>query len=157
MSEMERSFDWDEEISNDSEFTILEEGDYDFEILKFERGRSKGSERTPSSPMAILSIKISNGANSTVITDYLTLHSKMEWRLSQFFRSIGQKKAGEAYRMNWSSVPGAKGRCKVKIEKYTTDKGEERESNKIEKYYDYTAPAPAITSMPHHSWKPGEF
>lgn len=149
MSEFERNFDWDEEISKESEFELVPAGDYDFEVVKFERSRSKGSDRLPSSPMAVLTIKVSNGNESANVTDYLILHSKTEWKLSQFFRSIGQKKAGEAYRMNWSAVPGAKGRCKVKVEKYTTDKGEERESNKIDKYYDYIPPA--------NSWKPGEF
>lgn len=149
MSEIERSFDWDEEISKESEFELVPAGDYDFEVVKFERSRSKGSDRLPSSPMAVLTLRVSNGKESVNVTDYLILHSKTEWKLSQFFRSIGQKKAGEAYRMNWSAVPGARGRCKVKVEKYTTDRGEERESNKIDKYYDYIPPAT--------SWKPGEF
>ena len=149
MSEIERSFDWDEEISKESEFELVPAGDYDFEVVKFERSRSKGSDRLPSSPMAVLTLRVSNGKESVNVTDYLILHSKTEWKLSQFFRSIGQKKAGEAYRMNWSAVPGARGRCKVEVEKYTTDKGEERESNKIDKYYDYIPPT--------NSWKPGEF
>ncbi len=150
MSEFEeRSFDWDEEISKESEFELVPAGDYDFEVVNFERSRSKGSDRLPSSPMAVLTLRVSNGKESANVTDYLILHSKTEWKLSQFFRSIGQKKAGEAYRMNWNAVSGAKGRCKVRVEKYTTDKGEERESNKIDKYYDYIPPAT--------SWKPGEF
>lgn len=154
MSESEREYGWDDEISRDDEFVVLPEGDYDFEVTSFERGRSKGSDSIPPSNMAVLEIKITDGQNSVHVKDYLVLHSKMEWKLSQFFRSIGQKKQGETVRMNWNAVPGAKGRCKVIVDKYTNDKGQTRESNKIAKYYDYTAPA--ITSTAR-GWKPGAF
>ena len=133
----ERELSWDDEISQESEYTLLEPGDYDFEVKKFERGRSKGSDNIPASNMAIIELKVSNGKNSTNITDYLVLHTKMEWKLSQFFCSIGQKKHGEPLKMNWSKVVGAKGRCKVKVEDYVNDKGEKRTSNKIDKYYDF--------------------
>lgn len=133
----EKELGWDDEIEKESEFTVLKAGDYDFEITSFVRSRSKGSEKMPASNMAVLTLKVGNSKESTVIIDYLVLHSKMEWKLSQFFCSIGQKKHGEPLKMNWSKVTGAKGRCKVIVEKYTNDKGEERESNKIDKYYDY--------------------
>ena len=153
MSEFEREYGWDDEISRDDEFTILPEGDYDFEVTSFERSRSKGSDNIPASNMAVLDIKVTDGKNTVYVKDYLVLHSKMEWKLSQFFRSIGVKKQGETVRMNWSAVPGAKGRCKVIVDKYTNDKGQTRENNKIAKYYDYTAPAAASTG----GWKRGSF
>lgn len=153
MSDFERELGWDEEISRESEFVTLPEGDYDFEVVNFERSRSKGSDRIPPSNMAVLELRITGDKGSTTITDYLVLHSKMEWKLSQFFRSIGLKKKGEPLRMNWNAVVGAKGRCKLIVEKYTNDKGEQRESNKIKQYYDYIAPA--VTSA--HGWKPGTF
>ena len=152
MSEIEKEYGWDDEISRDDEFTVLPEGDYDFEVISFERSRSNGSDKLPPSNMAILNIRVTNGRESTTVKEYLVLHSKMEWKLSQFFRSIGQKKHGEAVRMNWNAVPGAKGRCKLTIEDFTNDKGEEKEYNRIAKFYDYTAPAPAA-----RSWKPGDF
>lgn len=152
MSEFEKEFNWDDEITAESEFTLLSEGDYDFEVTNFERGRSKGSDKIPPSNMAILTLRVFDEKQSTVITDYLVLHSKMEWKLSQFFLAIGQKKHGEPLRMDWSKVQGAKGRCKVLIEKYTTDKGEERESNKIAKYYDFVQTAPT-----QQKWSAGDF
>lgn len=133
-----REFAWDDEISNDSEYTLLEEGDCDFEITVFERGRSKGSDKIPPCNMAILTIRLTDDKqNSTTVTDYLVLHSSMEWKLCQFFCAIGQRKHGETLRMNWNKVIGSKGRCKVKVDKYINDKGEERKSNKIDKYYEY--------------------
>jgi hypothetical protein len=149
MSEIERELGWDEEISRESEFVILPEGDYDFEVVNFERTRSSGSDKLPPCNMAVLDIRITDGRQSTNVKERLVLHTKMEWKLSQFFRSIGQKKQGETVRMNWNAVPGAKGRCKVKVRKYTNDKGEEKETNEIAKFYDYIAPA--------QSWKRGSF
>ncbi len=151
MSDFERELNWDDEISQESEFTTLPAGDYDFEVIKFERSRSKGSDSVPPSNMAVLDIKISNGRESTNVKEYLVLHSKMEWKLSMFFRAIGQKKAGEPVRMNWNAVTGAKGRCKVIISEYTTDKGEKRTNNKIEKFYD------APEKPASHGWKAGAF
>ena len=150
MADYERELNWDDEISQESEFTTLPAGDYDFEVIKFERSRSKGSDSVPPSNLAVLDIKISNGKDSTNVKEYLVLHSKMEWKLSAFFRAIGQKKPGEPVRMNWNAVTGAKGRCKVTVSEYTNDKGEKRTKKKKKKFYDYTAP-----SAP--SWKAGTF
>ena len=38
--------------------------------------------------------------------------------LSAFFLAIGEKKHGEKVRMNWQSVTGAKGKCKVIVDTY---------------------------------------
>lgn len=135
---------WEDEISNESEFTVLPEDDYDFEVVKFERGRSKGSDKLPPSNMAILTLRVTGNELSATLTDQLVLHSKMEWKLCQFFRAIGQKKHNEPLRMKWNEVTGAKGRCKVRVEKWTGNDGNERESNRIDKYYDSdTVPVPA--------------
>lgn len=142
MNNYERELSWDEEINQESEFTLLEDGDYDFEVIKFERGRSKGSTKIPPSNMAILTLRVGNGIEKTTVTDYLVLHSSLEWKLSQFFIAIGDKKHGEPLRMNWNNVVGKKGRCKIKVENYAANNGEERQSNKIDKYYDYVAPQP---------------
>lgn len=155
MSDFERELNWDDEISQESEFTLLEDGDYDFEVTKFERGRSNGSEKIPASNMAILTLRVSNGSASTSIIERLILHTKMEWKLSQFFCSIGQKKHGEPLRMNWNKVLGAKGRCKVYVDTYTTDRGEERKTNKISKFYDFQGSQPEKTAKP--KWSAGDF
>lgn len=149
MSDYERELGWDEEIKNDDEFTLLPEGDYDFEVLSYERSRSKGNGNIPPCNMAIVSLKVTDGTKSTTVKDYILLHTSTEWKLSQFFRSIGQKKQGQTVRMNWSAVSGSKGRCSVIVDKYTNDKGETKETNKIAKYYDYIAPA--------QGWRPGAF
>ena len=140
----ERELDWNDSIEDDGgEYELLPEGDYDFEVTKFERGRSKGSDKLPPCNMAILTIQLSGGGLSTVVTENLVLHTKMEWKLSQFFCAIGQKQKGEKVRMNWQAVLGAKGRCKVGIRKYKKQNGEDGEANEILKFYEAQSAAPA--------------
>lgn len=114
----DRAFEWDDEIEQENEFVILPEGEYDFEVTSFKRGEYGGGDKLPPCKKAILTIKITDGTDSTVITHNLFLHSKCEGILSAFFTSIGQKRHGEKVRMNWSAVAGSKGRCKVKVDTY---------------------------------------
>ena len=116
----ERELNWNDSIEDDGgEYEILPEGDYDFEVTKFERGRSKGSDKLPPCNMAILSIKLSGGGK------------------------IGQKRKGEKVTMNWAAVLGAKGKCKVGIRKYKKQNGEDGEANEILKFYEAQSAAPA--------------
>ncbi|MCM1544872.1 MAG: DUF669 domain-containing protein [Ruminococcus sp.] len=135
---MDRALEWDDEIENESSYTIVPEGIYDFEVTKFERGTHNGSEKLPPCKKAILTIRVTNGKESTTIVHTLFLHSKCESMLSAFFLAIGEKKHGEKVRMNWSAVTGAKGKCKVYIDNY---KGEQY--NKIKSFL---APEKAATA-----------
>ncbi|MBE6745863.1 MAG: DUF669 domain-containing protein [Ruminococcaceae bacterium] len=120
MSEnLERAFDWDDEIEQESEFTLLPEGTYDFEVIKFERAMHNGSDKLPPCKKAVLTLKVSDdkGASTTIIHN-LFLHTKTEGMLSAFFIAIGMKKHGEKVRMNWQQVIGAKGKCKVIVDTY---------------------------------------
>ena len=71
------------------------------------------------------------------VFDDLILHKRMEWKLSQFFRAIGQKKKGERVAMNWNRIVGSKGRAHIIVNKYTDKNGQERENNKVGKYLEY--------------------
>lgn len=126
---MDRALEWDDEIENESSFTIVPAGIYDFEVTKFERGLHNGSDKLPSCKKAILTICVTNGTDSTTIIHNLFLHSKCESMLSAFFLAIGEKKHGEKVRMNWSSVTGAKGKCKVYIDTY-----KDEQYNKIKSF-----------------------
>lgn len=135
MSEMERELGWDDEIEKDSDFTLLPEGDYDFTVESFERGRHPGSEKLPPCNKAMLKIRIDSEEGTAVISHNLFLHTKTEGMISAFFSSIGQKKKGEKVKMNWNAVIGATGRCKVIVRKWKGDDKEERQSNDIRKFY----------------------
>lgn len=134
-----RELNWDDEIVEESNFVLLPEGEYDFTVVDFVRGRHNGSAKLPSCPKAELTIELSGKEGKTQIKHNLFLHTKCEGLLSQFFISIGQKKHGEPLRMNWSAVKGANGRCKVIIDKWTKDNGEEAENNKIKRFLEPVA------------------
>lgn len=133
---------WEDTIENDSSFTLLPEGDYDFEVLKFERGRFNGSAKMCACPMAILTIKCTGNGESTVITHNLMLNKKMEWKLCEFFTGIGDRKHGEPLRPNWSGITGKKGRCKLGIREWIGNDGSTKQSNEITKFYEPVAVPP---------------
>lgn len=135
-NQMDRELQWDDTIEKESsDFVLLPEGDYNFVVDSFERGRHGGSEKLPSCNKAILKLRVESDKGTALITHNLFLHTKTEGLLSAFFESIGQKKKGEKMVMNWSRVPGATGRAKVGIHTYENKDGEERQSNDIKKFY----------------------
>jgi hypothetical protein len=156
------SFGWEDEISEESSFTLLPEGDYRFRIDKFEKARYSGGDKIPACPKAIVTFTVfaSDGSSVTLSENYL-LHKKMEWKLSEFFASIGLKKKGEPVRMLWTpELVGKQGVCKVIVHSYKKD-GEDRQINRIDKLYpSYEQPnvssgAPAAPSQP--TWTPGKW
>lgn len=132
----EREFGWEDIIEKDSEFELVPEGNYNFEVIKFERGRHGGSEKLPPCNKAILTIKVTSPTASTTLTHNLFLHSRTEGMLCAFFTAIGQRKKGESIAMDWGAVVGSRGRCKVGVRKWKNDEGEERASNSISRFYE---------------------
>lgn len=154
-----REFGWDDEIQrDDSPFQVLPEGDYRFTVKKFERARHAGSEKIPACNKAILTLAVSGPEASGEVLTNLFLHSKFEWKLCQFFTAIGQRRHGEAMRMNWGAVPGAAGVCHVCVRKWTGNDGKARESNEISEFYDpENAPAAAGQPQSAPAWTSGSF
>ena len=167
-----REFGWEDEIVNEgSEFVLLPEGDYDFTVTKIERTRHNGSDKMPPCNMAKVTLTVWGADDKTEIVENLFLCSRMEWKLSQFFLAIGLKKHGEPLRMNWTAAQGKTGKCHVYIDNYKNKNGEDRQSNKIKKYYAYDeqvqtlSPKIQTTYQPQQTyqqpaaggWKPGSF
>ena len=95
----EREFGWDDEIENDNEFQILPDGDYNFTVTGFERGRHQGSAKLPPCNKAIITLNVADGkGNQGTIKHNLFLHTKTEGMLCAFFTAIGQRKHGEKCR-----------------------------------------------------------
>lgn len=131
----EKELQWDDVIEKDSsDYVLLPEGDYNFTVESFDRGRHSGSDKMPPCNKAVLKLRIEGPNGPAYINHNLFLHTKTEGLLSTFFACIGQKKKGEPLRMNWNQVPGSTGKAKVRIYKYTKD-GEERQINEIKKFY----------------------
>lgn len=153
----DRELNWDDEILEESSFTLLPEGDYDFTVKSFKRSRHLGSAKLPACNKAEIEITVDDGeGNRGTIFHNLFLHTKCEGILSAFFISLGLKKHGEPLRMNWSAVIGAKGRCKVTVDKWTGNDGSERQNNKIIKFYE-PAQTNVNTTTPQTNFKAGTF
>lgn len=148
---------WDDEIEKDSpDFILLPEGDYDFIVTDFERGRHNGSEKLPPCAKAVVNLKIETPDGIAMIRHQLFLHTRTEGMLCSFFAGIGQRKKGEKLKMNWNMVPGSRGRAKVGIRKYTNDKGETRDYNEIKKFYEQDG-TPVTPSQAAKGFTPGNF
>ncbi len=148
---MGRELAWDDEIENESGgWVLLPEGEYDFVVEGFERGRHNGSSKIPPCNKAILTLGIDSPQGHASVTCNLFLYDRYEWKLCQFFTSIGARKHGERLRMNWNQVLGARGRCKVTVRPYTGNDGKERQANDIDRFLE-----PENNQAP--KWKAGAF
>lgn len=157
MSELveERELGWDDQIEHDSpDWVLLPAGDYDFEVTAFERQRHNGSEKLPPCNKAVVTLKFKSDEGVTTIDHNLFLHTKTEGMLCDFFAGIGQRKKGEKLTMNWNSVVGSKGRAKLKIENWTDKNGDPKQSNKVQKFYEYDETNSVSTAV---GYTPGSF
>ena len=136
----ERAMDWEDTIENESNFRIIPEGDYSFTVSKLTRARHNGSAKVGPCPKAILYLDV-------VTPEGVGL-------LCAFFTCIGQRKHGQPLKMNWATVPGARGRAHIGVRKWIGEKdNQEHESNEVTRFLDpETAPA-----APTPSFTPGDF
>ncbi|WP_124098339.1 DUF669 domain-containing protein [Ruminococcus sp. Marseille-P6503] len=133
-----REYGWEDEISEEGgAYPLLPEGDYDFTVVKIERGRHEGSEKIPPCNKAIVTFSVWGAEDKIEITENYLLCNKLEWKLSEFFLSVGLKKHGEPLKMNWGKAVGAKGKCHVIRNSYKKKDGSDGQSNKIKKLYAY--------------------
>ncbi|HEP6708856.1 TPA: hypothetical protein VDB29_001607 [Streptococcus pyogenes] len=128
MTEYNNNFDhelgWDDEITQDSVgFVQLVPGDYQFTVTNMERGRHtpdpQNPGKLPACNKAVVTIQIETSEGIAQLTHNLFLYTTTEGMLSAFFGAIGQKKHGEPLKMNWNTVVGAKGVCRVNKRKGT--------------------------------------
>jgi len=138
---LDRELSWDDTIdANADEFPLLEPGEYEFQVIGFERARWPGSQNLPPCPQANVKLLV----GGVQIEHHLFLHSKCEGFICAFFKSIGARKSGERLQMDWGKIAGATGRCVVKVRKWKGKDGSEKESNDISKFL----PADEVTSAP---------
>ena len=112
----DRELDWDDEIENTQSFTDIPDGEYNFVVDHFERAKVGGDGKYAGKNMAVIFCDVLGPDNTNVtIRTNLIMHSKFQWKLSQFFISIGLMKdeEGERLRMPWTQIGGCRGRCKV--------------------------------------------
>jgi hypothetical protein len=97
--------DWDDSIETDGqEFILLPDGEYNYKVTNFERGRFPGGPKVPACNKAIITLQVETPEGIAIVKFDLLLYRTLEWRISDFFRSIGQKKHGEKLTMDWNKV-----------------------------------------------------
>ncbi len=129
--------EWDAYIEKESEFVLLPEGDYDFTVTGFEKGWFDGSAKVEPCNKAILELTIeAPGLGKSTCKENILLSQKTEWKLCEFFRSIGQKQHGSGIKMDWNKVPNAKGRCHVYVDTFVGNDGNQKQTNKVARFLD---------------------
>ena len=143
-----RELDWNEEIGNDEAggggFILLPPGEYPFRVIKYERKRFAGSTKLPSCNQIVLHLDVGDDNTGIAkVQNSLFLHSKTEGLLCAFFRAIGARKHGERMVMDWNTVAGATGRCKLGSRTWDAKDGSKKESNEVKAFIDSATAATA--------------
>lgn len=137
--QIERELGWDDTIENDSpEFILLPEGDYDFTVDHFDRERHPGSEKLPPCNKAVLYLNVETPQGTATVRHNLFLHTRTEGMVCAFFTAIGQRQHGQRINMNWTAVPGAKGRAKIGVREYNG-----KQYNEVKRFLEPAAQAAA--------------
>ncbi len=136
---------WDEEVEKGSEYTLLPAGDYDFTVESFERSRYEGSDKVPPCNRALLKIRIDAQKGTTVMNESLLLYDKMQWKLAEFFLSIGAEEKEGRVKMNWQMVPQSTGRATIEVRPDKNDPN--KKYNHVKKFL----------PKPKKQFKAGEF
>ena len=132
--------DWDSVIQDDGEdFIILSEGEYLFEVVGFERGRFPGSAKIPPCNKAVLTLQVTTPEGRASIRTDLILYRSLEWKLSSFFRCVGQKRKGERVIMDWNHIVGARGRALIRFRTYSGKDGRKHSINDVDRFLPYDA------------------
>ena len=97
----------------------------------------RSGQKIPACNKAAITVQIQTNEGIAMVKFDLLLYRSLEWRISSFFRCIGQKKHGEKLVMNWNTVIGSKGRAHFKQRKYTNQYGEEKVVNDVDRFIDY--------------------
>lgn len=156
---MERELGWEDEIVNDGqEYIDIPDGEYDFLVESIDRGRFQGSAKMPACNQVKITLVVEvPGIGPASISTSLMLHSRMEWKLSEFFASIGLKQKEQPLKMRWN-IQGAKGRCKIS---HRTHEG--KTYNEVKRFIplwemqDKQMKQQSTNNQSYGGYKPGQF
>lgn len=155
MADLGQALNWDDTAQvTDSQFEILPNGDYDYEVTGFKHERFDGSSKMSACPVAVLQLRCTNVNASGTGFCRLFLNSKVLWKITAFFKSCGLIPAdtaeGTPFPMSlFEQVVGCTGKVKVTVTKSTSN-GREYENNEFQFVVPKAtaAPAPAPTYAP---------
>jgi hypothetical protein len=133
------AFDFNSPIPSQEQPT-LPQGDATFFVKKMRRvKKERGSLGTCWIAELVMQITPHDGSEPEQLTDELVLHTKLGFRLYQFFAAIGQYAHGtkDPFQPKWDEVEGATGYCSIKHRPWTSPKdGTSRIFVEVDKYFD---------------------
>lgn len=144
-------FDWDDvtELTEDQErgsveTAMLPDGKYPFEVIKVEKAWYDGGEKIPPCNMAKVFMRIDGGdLGSGLVVDNIYLAEKYIWKAGAFLRAIGVRSHGDKLEFGkLLHCDGEKGRCEIYLDTYTGRDGNQRQSNKLRRFFDKEEEAP---------------
>lgn len=124
-------------MAEESNFTLLPAGDYQFTVTGFERKIYDGnsSKIQNGTPFAEITMEFTGPEGTTIVNDRLYMTKKWQWKLTQFFTGIGQAPVlGQPFAPNWGAVIGSQGIAKLKVNKFTKRDGSPGENNQVDEY-----------------------
>lgn len=130
---------WDGEIDMEKSsprFVLLDEGDYNFEIVDCTRSQYPGSAKLPKCPKAELKLCVNSENGSAFVRFDLIFATKLEWKLAEFLESIGVPAVGKI-KIDWSTLIGKKGRAHIRQKSYVGRDGEEKKANEVAFFIKY--------------------
>lgn len=118
-------YSWDSTITNtennaSTSFEPLPEGDYEFTVRSVTKKMFNGSAKMPACPQATVEILVMDPKTKREIPIFtnLFLVSSQEWKLTQFFKSIGVMGiADKNLKMRWD-IEGEIGNCHIAPREY---------------------------------------
>ena len=135
INNMGQALDWEDEFEVTDEFILLDEGYYPFTVKTLEKERFAGSSKIAACPRAKLTLDVNAGSQSVNIADRILLSTKTQWRIGQFFQSLGFEKNEEGVmQMHWNEIIGKLGWCKIGVREYTNANGDTRQTNEVVAY-----------------------
>ena len=113
--EEQKVIDWDDQITDDGEYSgeesvVLPEGNYPFEVIKVEKAWYDGSSKIPACNMAKVFLRVDGGERGKALCV--------------------------------EHCDGETGRCRVYVDEFTGKDGTEKQSNKIKNFFDKEEQAP---------------
>lgn len=143
---VDRELGWNDAVTyEEMEFITLTPGDYNFKVKGFERSRFEGSPKMPACPVAEVTILVTDpvSGNEVEVINRLMLHTKTQWRIAQFFTSIGLgSQPGQTFVPQWPNIVGKTGVAKIKNRIYN-----DKVYNEVDKFLEPTTPNPNATAQ----------
>lgn len=88
-----------------TERMVLAPGIYPFCVQDFERRQANSGNK-----MVTVTLEVSGADEATALVfDNLVITAKSQWKLAQFFTSIGLKQKGVDFTVDWTLTPGRTG------------------------------------------------